>query len=186
MNLRVDKIDLSPRFISIFIDQFALGFVAMICSLPLVILELFQGQGLHNDNSFETSKVQLFTAALIATVYFNKDIYLGRSPGKIKSNLQVVDVSTQKSATPFKCFVRNTTLFIWPIEFIVTLFNSQKRIGDYIAGTELQIHKPENDRPSKFWRMIVLFMLSFIPVLIVILFVDRTLNTYVNPWLRQF
>lgn len=50
---------------------------------------------------------------------------------------QVVDFKTNKPANSIKCLIRNLTILIWPVEVIMALINTERRLGDYIAGTKL-------------------------------------------------
>ncbi|MFD1096126.1 RDD family protein [Salegentibacter chungangensis] len=89
---------------------------------------------------------------IMFSVYLNKDAIKGKSPGKRILGFVIVDNKTGKIATPVKALIRNITLVIWPIEVLVSIFSTQRRIGDYIAGTkvvsgnieqEVKINKPQ-------------------------------------------
>jgi uncharacterized RDD family membrane protein YckC len=92
------------------------------------------------------------------SLYFSKDIFLGRSPAKRILKLQVVDVKTNKPANPIRCLIRNITVILWPIEVIVALINNERRIGDFIAGTKLTTYDPvqHKDQPNWVWMVIAL------------------------------
>lgn len=70
-------------------------------------------------------------------LYFFKDSFGARSIAKRITKLQVVDNTTGKAASVMQCFLRNLTIVIWPVEVLITLFNSQRRLGDLIAGTRV-------------------------------------------------
>ena len=86
--------------------------------------------------------------------------------------LLVVDIKTGKVASALKCFVRNLTIAIWPIEAIVVLISPSRRIGDYLAGTRVELMTDErNSKPkidfinvaiSLFLGFIILFAGSFL------------------------
>ena len=40
-------------------------------------------------------------------------------------------------ASDFQCMIRNITMIAWPLETIMILINPTRRIGDYIAKTEV-------------------------------------------------
>jgi uncharacterized RDD family membrane protein YckC len=90
------------------------------------------------------SYIGLFGFAL----YFCKDIFNGRSIAKRILSLQVVDNSTGKVASPFRCFVRNITCILWPVEAIVALVNTGRRLGDRLAGTKLVRFDPSLEQPG--------------------------------------
>ncbi len=50
---------------------------------------------------------------------------------------QIVDVKTNSPASELQCVIRNSTMIIWPVEIIVSMFNSKRRLGDFIARTKL-------------------------------------------------
>ena len=77
----------------------------------------------------------IFACAII--VLLNKDFFNGQSVVKKKTGFQVVDFKSRKPASEFKCMIRNTTLPIWLLEAPFFLVDSQRRLGDYIAGTIL-------------------------------------------------
>jgi uncharacterized RDD family membrane protein YckC len=79
-------------------------------------------------------------------LYFCKDVINGRSISKRLLKLQVVDNSTGQVASPLKCFVRNISCIIWPIEVIVALVNPTRRIGDRVAGTKLVYYNPTSEQ----------------------------------------
>jgi len=123
---------LEPRYLSIFLDQMIIVIVAMICYLLLLVfigIYDLENQNIESLTSFHV------TVALIWTIYLNKDIYQGRSIGKYNFNLRVLDRKTRYTAGPFKCLLRNLTLFIWPIELLFLAKRKERRLGDLIART---------------------------------------------------
>jgi uncharacterized RDD family membrane protein YckC len=95
-------------------------------------------------------------------LYFCKDIIGGRSIAKRILGLQVVDNSTGKAASPFRCFLRNITCVLWPIEGIVALINTSRRLGDRIAGTRLVRFDPTVEQPRPgFVSLLVPVFLSY-------------------------
>jgi uncharacterized RDD family membrane protein YckC len=89
-----------------------------------------------------------YVAAFGFALYFCKDIIGGRSIAKRILGLQVVDNSTGKAASPFRCFLRNITCVLWPIEGIVALIDTRRRLGDRIAGTRLVRFDPTVEQPK--------------------------------------
>ncbi len=57
--------------------------------------------------------------------------------GKRHFGYQIVDVKTNSPASELQCVIRNSTMIIWPVEIIVSMFNSKRRLGDFIARTKL-------------------------------------------------
>jgi hypothetical protein len=104
------------------------------------------------------------------SLYFNKDVYSGRSIAKRLLKLQVVDIKTDMPANPIKCLIRNLTLVIWPIEVIVALINNERRIGDFIAGTRLTSYRPVQHNEPVNWAWIAVAIMISIIVTYFILF----------------
>ena len=59
----------------------------------------------------------------------------GRSIGKRLLKLQV-KVEEKRNPKFFSLILRNITLVLWPIETVV-LLTKKKRLGDYLAGTNV-------------------------------------------------
>jgi uncharacterized RDD family membrane protein YckC len=94
------------------------------------------------------------------SLYFNKDIYLGRSPAKRILKLQIVNVKTNRPANPLRCLVRNITVILWPIEVIAGLVNNERRIGDFIARTKLTTYDLEQFKDQPNWSLIAIALFA--------------------------
>jgi len=73
---------------------------------------------------------------LLLVLYLNKDFFNGRSPAKRLLHLQVLDASG-RPANELRCFLRNVTFFLWPLEVLVLLLGQRGRLGDALAGTHV-------------------------------------------------
>jgi uncharacterized RDD family membrane protein YckC len=73
---------------------------------------------------------------LLLVFYLNKDFFNGRSPAKRLLHLQVLDASS-RPANELRCFLRNVTFFLWPLEVLVLLLGRRGRLGDALAGTHV-------------------------------------------------
>ena len=73
----------------------------------------------------------------ITFLILNKDFYNAKSVAKRHFGYQIVDLKTNCPANEFQCVIRNSTMIIWPVEVIASMFNSKRRLGDLIAGTKL-------------------------------------------------
>jgi uncharacterized RDD family membrane protein YckC len=71
-------------------------------------------------------------------LYLNKDFLFGKSIAKRIIGLQVIDNRNNQPADEFKCFLRNMTIPLYPLEVLVTLFTPDRRIGDWIANTRVE------------------------------------------------
>lgn len=79
--------------------------------------------------------ISLLPYSLIVFILLNKDYYRAKSISKRIYGYQILNIQTKEIADPTKCMLRNITMFLWPLEVIVLLFNPMRRIGDLIAGT---------------------------------------------------
>lgn len=68
--------------------------------------------------------------------YLNKDFLQGRSPAKRLLSLQLQD-KTGAPANELRAFLRNVTAMMWPLEVLLIALGSRKRLGDYVAGTQV-------------------------------------------------
>jgi uncharacterized RDD family membrane protein YckC len=75
---------------------------------------------------------------LLLVCYLNKDFVNGRSPAKRLLHLQVLDASG-RPANELRCFLRNITFFLWPLEVLVLLLRQRRRLGDVLAGTHVSV-----------------------------------------------
>ncbi len=122
------------------IDHFVMGSLIVISSIVFdIVTDYFQLEIKAYINSF----VFFF----FVFVYLNKDILKGKSPGKRILGYRVVDNSTGLEAEPFKCFLRNLTIFLlWPVEGIVCFINPERRLGDLIANTKVEVANTDSLR----------------------------------------
>ena len=75
--------------------------------------------------------------SFIAFLILNKDFYKAKSIAKRHFGYQIVDLKTNRPANELQCVIRNSTMIIWPVEVIASIFSSKRRLGDLIAGTKL-------------------------------------------------
>lgn len=97
-------------------------------------------------------KIMICLVAALMSIYFNKDIFSGRSVAKRILKLQVISVKTDKPASPVQCILRNLTIIIWPVEVIVTMVNPTRRLGDLIANTRVDYYTPQQETEKRNWK----------------------------------
>lgn len=142
------NLNLGTRLATMFLDHIIMTFVIFVFALPIFVVDMM---ALFND---EASTPAMNSNVIYLTVfgfslYFNKDIYGGRSIGKRIMKLQVVEANSGKPASELRCFVRNLTIILWPLEIIVSLFSNDRRLGDFIAGTRLTPYDEEAHRSNQ-------------------------------------
>lgn len=166
------QINAGTRLASMLLDHFFMTMIAMAFSIPGMISTL--------SNAFEVTHEQerfnfmggpfIYINLLGFALYFCKDCIDGRSIAKRILKLQVVDDLTGQPASPIKCLVRNLTLILWPIEAIVSLANTGRRIGDRIAGTRLVPFDEAMARPKvNIGQALIPVLISYGLILLVML-----------------
>jgi uncharacterized RDD family membrane protein YckC len=141
------EITIGIRLASMLLDHFIMTFAMFIPILPFMIIEMKDMFEVSHEQTSPEPTFVIYGFILAFVMYFNKDFFNGRSPAKRLLKIQVVNNKTDEVAGPLKCLLRNLTIAIWPIEVIFVLFNPQRRLGDYIAGTRIEQY--DNDRVSK-------------------------------------
>ncbi|MCL6274230.1 RDD family protein [Muricauda sp. 2012CJ35-5] len=115
----------------IFLDYFLFGlFFAPIFILVEIVFA--------DSNPKLESKIADGLLVLFIFFYLNKDLLRGKSLGKRFFGYQVVDLKSGNAASGLQCFFRNLTIgFLWPVEVVCAVINPKRRIGDFLAKTEL-------------------------------------------------
>lgn len=133
------QISVGTRLGAMILDHFFMTMIAMVFFIPGMISgfsEAFKVSHEQTNPNFMGGTFG-YIGMLGFALYFCKDIINGRSIAKRILKLQVVDNATGQPASPIKCFFRNLLCVLWPIEVIVAMTNTERRLGDRIAGTKL-------------------------------------------------
>lgn len=130
--MQFERPNVGKRLASMLLDHFLTCFILIVpIILFLSLTDIPFGKGSPMPPGFQ------FVFLGLMVLYFLKDSFNGRSIAKRVTKLQVVDIRTGNSASVGKCFIRNLTVIIWPIEVIIILFSPHRRLGDFIAGTKV-------------------------------------------------
>jgi uncharacterized RDD family membrane protein YckC len=158
------------RIASMVLDHIMMVLIIAIISGLLIILPAFFIFGLNLQKGIKHDYVWLFLPLMCTpfSLYFNKDIFGARSLAKRILKMQVVNKKTGAQATPVQCVIRNFTLFLWPVEVLVTLFSPSRRIGDYIAGTRVVMYERGQLVPPRKWGNF--FLALFLGILLMTTF----------------
>jgi uncharacterized RDD family membrane protein YckC len=131
---------LGHRLGSMFLDHVIICFVV---GLPLTvigfILRLFEIR-----QPFEAHPLETGAFYFMMLIYLNKDFIGSRSVAKRLLGLIVVDNKTGLPANELKCFLRNLSIVLWPLEVLITLISPDRRIGDFIANTRVEKENRQN------------------------------------------
>lgn len=131
----------------------------MIIIIPAyLVLFIIDGNKVLNPGTW----TMVFVFSIVYAVYFNKDIFAGRSIGKRALKYQVVNNKTGLVASPYKCLVRNLTTILWPIEVIAALINPSRKIGDFIAGTKIQATEVPQERETSKSELVFCFLIAYL------------------------
>lgn len=155
----MNKLNTGTRLGSMMVDHFIMVFIIMIVVAPGVVYDITQSFG--NPNIPPKLFLGNYYLNIIAfSLYFNKDIFLGRSPAKRIFKLQVIDNKTNLPANSLRCLLRNLTIIIWPIEVIAGLINNERRLGDFIAGTKLVPYDAEQHKAQANWPLMIIALIT--------------------------
>ena len=124
--------------------------------LMVSIVFLILGPNFIDENNFDKMST-IMTIVMIPgfILYFAKESIKGISFGKWIMGIMVRNETNENSIPTFwKLFIRNLFLMIWPIEFIVSVFDkNKKRIGDKVTNTVV-LKNPK--KAMKTYRIITL------------------------------
>lgn len=163
------KILLNKRLISILID---LGLLGILCIPIAFVVLLF----------FDNLLIQIFLLSCIYTFILCKDLLMGgRSIGKQKVNLSI-KMDSNKTVSYIRLILRNIFLFIWPIDIIFIFINPEKKLGDYIFGTKVDLSDDKEIPPIK--KTISILYFSFVLLVIFVIFYLISQVLYQNPLIR--
>lgn len=152
------------RIGAMILDHIVMTFAIMIIATPALITKIdntFSDQPLAQKGAIDWSLILMcFGMAL----YLNKDMIQGKSIAKRALKQEVVDIKTGEVASSLKCFIRNLTIAFWPIEVIAVLISPARRIGDFIAGTRVELMTDDrNSKPKVDFRNVAISLfLGFI------------------------
>jgi uncharacterized RDD family membrane protein YckC len=132
----IGKINLGQRLGSMLIDHIIMTLIAAGLGIPLMILNFFVLRYFEMD-------LKWIFGIFIFVLYFNKDFFNGKSIAKRLTGLIVMKNNDNEVASSLQCFVRNLTIIIWPIEVLISLFSRHRRLGDFIAGTRIELSNKE-------------------------------------------
>lgn len=150
--MKEQKIDAGTRLAAMILDHFIMTFGAAVFMIPGMISSFANAFNIsHEQTSPDLFGNMIYFMLIGFAVYFCKDSINGRSPAKRILKLQVVDNSTGAPASPIRCLIRNVFCMIWPIEVIFALANSNRRIGDFVAGTKVVPFSPPTEQQKPMW-----------------------------------
>ena len=157
------KLDRKIRISSAVVDHFSMTMLAGIFFVPDIIFQILKS---NKDNSFQDPYDSGFAFIVYIgfALYFCKDVIQGQSIGKRIFKLQIINSVTGLTASPYRCFVRDLFLILFPIEIIMIFINPEKRLGDIVAGTRLVIADYSKTKKIDLLGVIIVFILAYLMI----------------------
>jgi uncharacterized RDD family membrane protein YckC len=158
------------RLIALLIDYYLITF------LLVSIIFLVLGPDFIEKEEGLPILLSIVSIPLGLIFYFGKDSINGTSFGKWIMGITVRKENyPNESASLANLFIRNITLLIWPLEFIVIVINKNKqRLGDKIART--LVYKNPN-KSKKLPRILSIIGIGIIFFVFIFSFVASSLKT---------
>ena len=148
---------LEKRIGAMGLDYLIVTIAATILFLPGFFINMMRmipdDEGIPDFNMFGNS---IYIGLIGFAFVFAKDAIRGRSVAKRVLGLQVIRQSDGTIASPLRCFVRNLTAFIWPVEAILTFVQPGRRLGDLLAGTAVVPFDPTEHQGTTRWGKAIL------------------------------
>ena len=164
------KLNIGTRISSMILDHFILTFGIMVAIGAFLLLGfLIVGDPTESNLPLWLIIIPASIFLIIASTYFNKDAIHGKSPGKRVLGLIVVNNKSGQTASPIRAVIRNITIVFWPIEVIVTLFSPNRRIGDFIANTRIEIDDKKPEGKLNYGQLIIALLIGILYFILITL-----------------
>ena len=142
LKAEIEKLTQSPprwhRLVSMFLDHVFMT----VLIVPAMVISALIVFSIYGFDLLNGTAIIYFPMILL---YYNKDIFRGKSAAKRLMGYVVVDRKTNAPANALQCFIRNLTIAIaWPLEVLITLFSPKRRLGDVLANTKVEAAEKEN------------------------------------------
>lgn len=102
--------------------------VSFVAGIPFLLLSIL----LSNSLTWMS-----FALAFMCALLFCKDVNNGRSFGKNNAGLCVLSEKNEKVPSISILILRNLFYILWPVEIMLLISNSKKRLGDYVMRTKV-------------------------------------------------
>lgn len=157
--------DTVNRLAAALLDQVFAFILKMLAFAPLFMsMGGFSSYSIPSKNPLLVFLEPQFIISFISlsSVYYLKDVFDGRGPGKRMMGLQIVDSFSGKTASPVKTVLRSFGNLLWPLECIMAIANPARRSGDFIAGTRLSEYVPKEKATFPFHHHLLAIVLAII------------------------
>ncbi|MFT3705779.1 MAG: RDD family protein [Agriterribacter sp.] len=164
-------ISVGTRIGTMLLDHFFMTLIMMLFFIPAMV-QMFSVAFTVSHEQVDINFMQgptKYIAVFGFALYFCKDIFNGRSIAKRILHLQVIDNTTGEAASPIQCFIRDIFCALWPIEVIIAIVHTNRRLGDRIAGTRLVHYNPTTVQPAiNIGKILVPIAISYTLVLLLL------------------
>lgn len=159
------------RIAAFIIDLFVYSFIMVAIAFMILGPDF-----MDNNNSENMNSIMVIVMIPGFVLFFAKDSIKGISLGKWIMGIMVRDESDLNLVPSFwKLIIRNLFLMLWPIEFIVSaLDKNKKRIGDKLTNSVV-LKNP--DKAKKVYRIIALIVIGLIFYGFTALFTEAALKS---------
>ena len=134
----------------------------------ILFLKIYEYNHGITNTAANPIRTNVYLASILFMIYISKDIFGGRSIAKRIFKLQLVNNKTGKIASPLQSVIRNVLAFIWPVEVIISFFNTERRLGDVLAGTKITHIVHTEQQQMKLFQILFALLIGYITSYILI------------------
>ena len=176
--MAVKKVNFFGRLTSMVLDYATMNLFLIPFALPFFIIFGIGGEN-NTMGKFSIITIPSMIFIIGVALFFCKDSLQGRSFGKRLLKLQVIDNYNRTPAGPVRCMVRNLFIIIWPLEFLITLFSRERRLGDLAAGTRVVRFNEEQALPEIDKRKLIhAFFIAYAVCFAMLLVIEMIIPTH--------
>lgn len=176
------EVNIAIRLASMLIDHIIMTFILIAPFIPLIIVEIKSAFVVSHEEVKPDLSLFFSLFAVAFSLYFNKDFFGGRSLAKRLLKFQILVHRNDEVAGPIRCLIRNLTIIIWPVEIILSIINPNRRLGDYIAGTRLEVYDSAAHSGKKSFISI---LSSIFIVLVFTYMLELLFSKWKNSWSEE-
>lgn len=159
------KISRWSRLLSMLVDHIAMSLIITVILAPILMYSV-------------KPPTSLYFFIIAFSLYLCKDLIGGQSIGKRLLGFKLVNVNNSHPPSEFQSIIRNFFVVLWPLEVIVILVSSNRRIGDFVARTKV-VRAETVSKNTNIWRIVLayIFTVAFLFSLF-FLFLNSHLSNY--------
>lgn len=125
-----------------------------------------------------------FALAFMCALLLCKDVNNGRSFGKKNAGLCILSEKDEKVPSISTLILRNLFYILWPVEIILLISNSKKRLGDYVMRTKVVSCAKVSKSSLKITRIYIYSLIIVTVILFALFYVVTNLIYELSPIMR--